>query len=62
MTEESADLTGGMNRRGFLGTGAGALAAAARDWHGADLEAARQACTNKLDFAKLLPRAEDCLG
>ncbi|HMF38244.1 MAG TPA: hypothetical protein VKF17_16490 [Isosphaeraceae bacterium] len=33
-----------------------------RDWHGADLEAARQACTNKLDFAKLLPRAEDCLG
>src|SRR5271157_3991895 len=28
MTEESADLTGGMNRRGFLGTGAGALAAA----------------------------------
>ncbi len=38
------------------------LGAAARDWHGADLEAARQACTNKLDFASLLPRAEDCLG
>jgi aryl-alcohol dehydrogenase-like predicted oxidoreductase len=38
------------------------LDAAARDWHGADLEAARQACTNKLDFAKLLPRVEDCLG
>ena len=29
MTEESTDLTGGINRRGFLGTGAGALAAAA---------------------------------
>ncbi len=38
------------------------LDAAARDWHGADLDAARQACTNKLDFAKLLPRAEECLG
>jgi aryl-alcohol dehydrogenase-like predicted oxidoreductase len=38
------------------------LNAAARDWHGADLEAARRACTNKLDFAKLLPRAEECLG
>ena len=38
------------------------LGTAARDWHGSDLEAARQACTNKLDFAKLLPRAEDCLG
>jgi uncharacterized protein len=38
------------------------LDAAARDWHGADLEAARQACSNKLDFAKLLPRAEDCLS
>ncbi len=34
----------------------------ARNWHGADLEAARQACPNKLDFARLLPRAEDCLG
>ena len=29
MTEESTDLTGRINRRGFLGTGAGALAAAA---------------------------------
>ena len=38
------------------------LDSAARDWRGADLEAARQACTNKLDFAKLLPRAEECLG
>ena len=34
----------------------------ARNWHGADLEAARQACPNKLDFARLLPRAEECLG
>jgi uncharacterized protein len=38
------------------------LDSAARDWHGANLAAAREACTNKLDFAKLLPRAEDCLG
>ncbi len=38
------------------------LGAAARDWRGADLEAARQACINKLDFASLLPRAEDRLG
>src|SRR5262249_22328120 len=35
---------------------------AARDWHGADLQAARQACPNKLDFAKLLPRVEEVLG
>jgi len=34
----------------------------ARDWHGADLEAARQACPNRLNFAKLLPRAEQVLG
>ena len=38
------------------------LADAARDWHGADLEAARQACTNQLDFAKLLPKADELLG
>ena len=30
----------------------------ARDWAGADLEAARQACPNRLDFARLLPEAE----
>ncbi len=29
-----------------------------RDWSGADLEAARAACPNKLDFAKLLPEAD----
>jgi aryl-alcohol dehydrogenase-like predicted oxidoreductase len=38
------------------------LGEAARDWHGADLEAARRACPNRLDFARLLPRAEDVLG
>jgi len=26
-----------------------------RNWQGADLEAAREACHNKLDFAKILP-------
>jgi predicted aldo/keto reductase-like oxidoreductase len=35
---------------------------AERDWRGADLEAARQACPNRLDFAALLPRAHRCLG
>jgi predicted aldo/keto reductase-like oxidoreductase len=35
---------------------------AARDWHGADLEAARRACPNRLDFAKLLSRADEVLG
>ena len=38
------------------------LSDAARDWAGADLEAARQACPNKLDFAKLLPRTDQVLG
>ncbi len=31
------------------------LAAEARDWSGADLEAARAACPDRLDFASLLP-------
>ena len=30
----------------------------ARDWSGADLEAARVACPNRLDFARLLPQVE----
>jgi predicted aldo/keto reductase-like oxidoreductase len=38
------------------------LADAARDWKGADLEAARAACPNHLDFASLLPRADELLG
>jgi aryl-alcohol dehydrogenase-like predicted oxidoreductase len=38
------------------------LGDAARDWRGADLEAARQACPNRLDFARLLPRADEILG
>jgi aryl-alcohol dehydrogenase-like predicted oxidoreductase len=35
-----------------------ALPPEARDWSGADLEAARAACPNRLDFARLLPRVE----
>ncbi|WP_435015590.1 aldo/keto reductase [Tundrisphaera sp. TA3] len=35
-----------------------AMDEAARDWSGADLEAARAACPNKLDFARLLPEAD----
>jgi hypothetical protein len=34
------------------------LPAEARDWSGADLEAARAACPNRLDFARLLPQVE----
>jgi uncharacterized protein len=34
------------------------LDADARDWSGADLEAARAACPNKLDFASLLPEVD----
>jgi predicted aldo/keto reductase-like oxidoreductase len=35
-----------------------ALSDEARDWSGADLAAARAACPNGLDFAKLLPEAD----
>jgi predicted aldo/keto reductase-like oxidoreductase len=34
------------------------LSSEARDWSGADLEAARAACPNHLDFAKLLPEVD----
>jgi uncharacterized protein len=40
----------------------GELSDAARNWAGADLDAARHACPNKLDFTTLLPRAEKVLG
>ena len=39
-----------------------ALSPEARDWSGADLEAARAACPGGLDFAKLLPEAEKHLA
>jgi hypothetical protein len=35
-----------------------ALPPEARDWSGADLEAARAACPSRLDFARLLPQVE----
>lgn len=38
------------------------LAPSERDWTGADLEAAQRACPNHLNFARLLPRAHDCLA
>lgn len=38
------------------------LDAQARDWSGADLDAARQACPGKLDFAKLLPDVDKYLA
>ena len=39
-----------------------ALPAEARDWAGADLEAARAACPNRLDFARLMPEVEQHLA
>ncbi len=38
------------------------LTDAERDWAGADLDAARAACPNKLDFAALLPEADRLLS
>jgi predicted aldo/keto reductase-like oxidoreductase len=38
------------------------LGTSQRDWRGADLDAARAACPNKLDFARLLSRADEILG
>lgn len=39
-----------------------AMAPEARDWAGADLDAAREACPNHLNFAELLPEAEERLA
>jgi aryl-alcohol dehydrogenase-like predicted oxidoreductase len=39
-----------------------ALSPEARDWSGADLDAARAACPNRLDFATLLPQVEKRLA
>ena len=38
------------------------LAELDRNWTGADLEAAREACHNKLDFARILPEVERLLS
>jgi aryl-alcohol dehydrogenase-like predicted oxidoreductase len=39
-----------------------ALPPEARDWTGADFEAAREACPNRLNFAKLMPMVEKYLA
>jgi len=39
-----------------------ALTDTERDWRGADLDAARAACPSGLDFARLLPKADDLLA
>ena len=39
-----------------------ALSPEARDWIGADLEAAREACPNKLNFSELLPKVDRLLS
>ena len=39
-----------------------ALTAEERDWQGADLEAARAACPSGLDFASILPKADEYLA
>ena len=38
------------------------LASHERDWHGADLAAAREACHNKIDFASILPEVDRLLS
>ncbi|MHC5542962.1 aldo/keto reductase, partial [Singulisphaera rosea] len=38
------------------------LAEEARDWKGADLEAAREACHHKINFAAMLPEVDRLLG
>ncbi len=38
------------------------LAVEERDWKDADLEAARDACHHKIDFASLLPQVDRLLG
>jgi hypothetical protein len=38
------------------------LAEADRDWSGADLAAAREACHNNIDFATILPEVDRLLG
>ncbi len=38
------------------------LPAEAKDWAGADLAAAKEACPNKLDFAALLPKVDEFLA
>ncbi len=38
------------------------LTAEQRDWSGADLDAAREACHHKIDFARLLPEVDRLLG
>ena len=40
----------------------GAMADSARDWKGADLDAAQAACPNHLNFAELLPKADEYLA
>ena len=48
-------------RHGFRGEARRAyadLSPSARDWQGADLQAARDACPSHLDFASLLPRVD----
>jgi predicted aldo/keto reductase-like oxidoreductase len=39
-----------------------ALSPEAKDWSGADLDAARAACPNRLDFARLLPQVDKHLA
>ncbi len=52
-------------RHGFRGEAKrqfASLPAEARNWEGADLEAAREACPSKLDFASLMSRVEEHLA
>ncbi|WP_435009660.1 aldo/keto reductase [Tundrisphaera lichenicola] len=48
--------------RGYARDCYAGLSEAQRDWKEADLEAAREACHNKIDFARILPEADRLLG
>ena len=48
--------------RGYARDSYAGLSEADRDWKGADLEAARLACHNKIDFAAILPEVDRLLG
>jgi hypothetical protein len=51
---------GGM--RGVARDEYAALTPEQRDWQGADLAAAREACHYKLDFSRILPETDRLLG
>jgi hypothetical protein len=52
----------GLGSKGMAHEGYAELSDEARNWRDADLEAARQACPGKLNFAQILPEVDRLLG